>query len=168
MNMESAAVSEDSPPNAPDPRPICWRRCGPSMSRRIVDLGCGSGELARALAERWPAARVIGVDSSPEMLQRAGELAIPGRLEFVQADVADWSCTRRSIWCSATPRCNGSAITSDCWADWWRCLSPGGTLAVQMPNNLHRQPPGDLRVAADPALRLAGGRWAASRFGPAD
>jgi trans-aconitate 2-methyltransferase len=34
----------------------------------IVDLGCGSGELTRSLAERWPAARVLGLDSSPDML----------------------------------------------------------------------------------------------------
>ena len=36
--------------------------------RRIVDLGCGTGWLARAMAERWPEADVIGIDNSPEML----------------------------------------------------------------------------------------------------
>ncbi len=53
---------------------------------RIADLGCGSGELTRALAERWPAARVTGVDSSPEMLAKARP--IPGRLDFLQGDLA--------------------------------------------------------------------------------
>jgi trans-aconitate 2-methyltransferase len=40
----------------------------------IVDLGCGSGELTLELAERWPEARVTGVDSSPQMLQAAREM----------------------------------------------------------------------------------------------
>lgn len=54
---------------------------------RIADLGCGTGELTRALAERWPAARVTGVDHSPEMLAKARP--IPGRLDFLQGDLAD-------------------------------------------------------------------------------
>jgi trans-aconitate 2-methyltransferase len=37
----------------------------------VVDLGCGPGNLTAALAARWPAARVLGVDSSPEMIQAA-------------------------------------------------------------------------------------------------
>ena len=39
--------------------------------RRVVDLGCGSGELTATLAERWPGAEVIGIDSSPHMIERA-------------------------------------------------------------------------------------------------
>src|SRR5712691_8803668 len=37
----------------------------------VVDLGCGPGNLTAALAQRWPAARVLGVDSSPEMIEAA-------------------------------------------------------------------------------------------------
>lgn len=37
----------------------------------IVDVGCGSGELTISLAQRWPAATLLGVDSSPEMISRA-------------------------------------------------------------------------------------------------
>ena len=37
----------------------------------IVDLGCGSGGLTATLLERWPAARIIGVDTSEEMIEHA-------------------------------------------------------------------------------------------------
>src|SRR5262245_839113 len=57
----------------------------------IVDLGCGAGNLTRLLAERWPAARVLGIDTSAEMLAQAQPHTISGRLGFVQADLATWS-----------------------------------------------------------------------------
>ena len=34
----------------------------------VVDLGCGPGGLTASLARRWPSARVVGVDSSAEMI----------------------------------------------------------------------------------------------------
>src|SRR5207302_1423685 len=64
---------------------IIWERI-----QAIADLGCGSGELTAALAERWPEATVVGVDNSRAMLRRAQDSAVPGRVEFVQADVAAW------------------------------------------------------------------------------
>lgn len=38
---------------------------------RIVDLGCGAGNVTRFLAERWPHAQISGVDNSAEMLAKA-------------------------------------------------------------------------------------------------
>ena len=38
----------------------------------IVDLGCGAGNVTALIAERWPRARIIGVDNSKEMLAVAG------------------------------------------------------------------------------------------------
>ncbi len=50
----------------------------------VVDLGCGPGNLTDLLAERWPAARVTGLDSSPEMIATAR-----GRGSRVAYDLAD-------------------------------------------------------------------------------
>lgn len=44
---------------------------GAPAPRSVLDVGCGSGELTVALAQRWPGATVRGVDSSPEMIERA-------------------------------------------------------------------------------------------------
>ena len=54
--------------------------------KQIWDLGCGTGEHAAVLKRRHPAARVHGLDSSPEMLAEARARA--DRIEWVQADIA--------------------------------------------------------------------------------
>ena len=56
----------------------------------VVDLGCGPGNATALLADWWPDARIVGVDSSPAMIEAAQEHAIAGKLEFELDDVRDW------------------------------------------------------------------------------
>jgi trans-aconitate 2-methyltransferase len=63
-------------------------RVGASDPLSVVDLGCGPGNLTALLVERWPSARVAGVDSSPEMIAKA-EATTPA-VEFEVADLRDW------------------------------------------------------------------------------
>jgi trans-aconitate 2-methyltransferase len=58
--------------------------------RWVADLGCGPGNATALLAERWPGAYVLGVDSSPAMIEDAAGRRIPGRLEFELGDLRDW------------------------------------------------------------------------------
>lgn len=99
----------------------------------VVDLGCGAGNLAPLLLRRWPEARVVGVDSSPEMLARA-RADHPGA-RFEQGDVASWR-----------PRQPVDVLYSNATLHWLdhherllpallQAVKPGGWLAVQMPRN---------------------------------
>src|SRR4051812_19805055 len=63
-------------------------RIAATAPRTVVDLGCGPGNLTALLAERWPAADVLGMDSSPEMIAKAREL---GGLRFQVADLRSWA-----------------------------------------------------------------------------
>jgi trans-aconitate 2-methyltransferase len=100
----------------------------------IVDLGCGTGHLTRTLAERWPTARVLGVDNSASMLEQARPLTLPGRLEFVQADIADWSCAQPIDLLVSNAALHWVGDHERLIPRLAALLAPGGTLAVQMPN----------------------------------
>lgn len=45
----------------------------PEPPRTVVDLGTGAGGTAALMARTWPQARVLGIDSSRQMVRRAGE-----------------------------------------------------------------------------------------------
>ena len=111
-------------------------RVPPADPGFAVDLGCGSGEITRLIAERWPGSAVQGIDNSPDMLARAraeDEAGRVGRLEWIEADIATWS--------PPSPPGLIYANASLQWVDGhdtlfprlFRSLAPGGALAVQMP-----------------------------------
>ena len=54
----------------------------------LVDLGCGAGNVTQFIAQRWPQARVSGVDSSAEMLAKA-RVALPGAT-WVESGIGAW------------------------------------------------------------------------------
>jgi ubiquinone/menaquinone biosynthesis C-methylase UbiE len=51
----------------------------------ILDVGCGTGRLLRAARERWPSARLVGVDPSAGMV-RAGTALTPAELHVAGAE----------------------------------------------------------------------------------
>jgi trans-aconitate 2-methyltransferase len=101
----------------------------------VVDLGCGEGSLTASLAQRWPGARVTGIDSSPEMLAAAAAVAVPGRVEFALGDVEEWSPVEPPdvvVTNAVLHWVRGHDRLLTRWAGW---LRPGGWLAVQVPGN---------------------------------
>jgi trans-aconitate 2-methyltransferase len=65
-------------------------RIGARRPRRVVDLGCGSGELTASLRRVWPTAEIVGVDSSPAMIERARMIKGVDDLRFLERDLRDW------------------------------------------------------------------------------
>jgi len=55
----------------------------------VYDLGAGAGNVTRLLKERWPNARIIGVDESDDMLAKAATGA--PEIAWQRADLATWS-----------------------------------------------------------------------------
>lgn len=99
---------------------------------QVVDLGCGTGKLTRRLADSLPDSEVLGIDSSPQMLERTEEYARPGlrfelgnqaalegKWDLVISNAAlHWSDNHEKL----IPRL-------------FHCLNSGGQLAVQVPSN---------------------------------
>jgi len=54
---------------------------GIRAGQRVLDLGCGTGELSLAIQRRHPEARVVGVDPDPKALARARAKAVRAGLE---------------------------------------------------------------------------------------
>ncbi len=54
---------------------------------RVLDLACGTGDLARALARKYPAGQIVALDLSPEMIGRARQAGGPLRIRFALADM---------------------------------------------------------------------------------
>lgn len=70
-------------------------RCLPTTSDRILDLGCGTGELSLKLIKRCPKAQVVAVDYSPRMLefafQKIQACGYADRWTGIEADFGDWA-----------------------------------------------------------------------------
>jgi ubiquinone/menaquinone biosynthesis C-methylase UbiE len=56
--------------------------------RSVLDLGTGTGRVARLAAERWPAATVTGVDVSAGMIAEANRLATSEAERYEVGDAA--------------------------------------------------------------------------------
>ena len=133
---------------------------GQAPPRRIVDLGCGPGNATALLAERWPGAHVLGVDSSPAMIEDATTRQIPGRLDFELGDLREWQPARASGSAAAADSAASSAsaasaasaatdpdlILANAVLQWVPghldvftrlagMVSSGGTIGMQVPGN---------------------------------
>jgi trans-aconitate 2-methyltransferase len=110
-------------------------RVAVASPRRIIDLGCGPGNSTAVIAQRWPDARIHGLDNSPEMIQSARG-KFPGR-EWIVGDIATWAVSNVSPF---------DVVFSNAAMQWvndhgavyprlMRQVSPSGALAAQVPGN---------------------------------
>ncbi len=106
---------------------------GAEHPRAVVDLGCGPGELTLALAEHWPGARLTGVDSSPEMIEKASAQGSDAR--FRLADVRKWQPDSEVDVLVTNATLQWVPEHRDLLTRWARELPPGAWLAMQVPGN---------------------------------
>jgi len=104
----------------------------PHAGMRVIDLGCGTGELTARLADLVPDSDVLGIDSSAEMLAKAAQFERAG-LRFQQRAIEDIEGQYDLVFSHAALQ----------WVDGHDALiprlfasvAPGGQIAVQMPSN---------------------------------
>ena len=118
----------------------------------ILDIGCGPGNSTRVHKDRWPDAKVFGIDSSEAMIIKARELH--DDIDFAQRDATqdisdlglfDIISTSAALqWMPDLPRL---------LKDLYSMLKPGGVFAAQVPNanGLH------IQDAVDTVVRK--GKW---------
>ncbi|MGQ3356243.1 MAG: trans-aconitate 2-methyltransferase [Phreatobacter sp.] len=127
--------------------------------RRVVDLGCGPGNTTELLLKTYPKAEIIGIDSSPDMITNA-RARLSG-ISFAVADLTTWR---------PDPAEHVDIIYSNAVFQWIgghetilprlvHLLPEGGSLAIQMPDNLDEPSHVAMRAAA------VAGPWAGKLSG---
>lgn len=99
---------------------------------KVVDLGCGTGELTRQLAETLPNSSVTGIDNSPQMLEKAS-LHSTSSLHFEQGDQSQLTGEWDLIFSNAA--LHWSENHSELIPRLYERLIAGGQIAVQVPSN---------------------------------
>ncbi len=118
-------------------------RVGADDPVRVVDLGCGPGNLTTLLARRWPVAYLKGIDSSAEMVAAAvrdhGDVA-----DFEVGDLRAWEAVDGAGTTDGEPGVD--VLVSNATLQWLpdhlellprlvAQIRPGGWLAFQVPGN---------------------------------
>ncbi|KOV80098.1 trans-aconitate 2-methyltransferase [Nocardia sp. NRRL S-836] len=123
-------------------------RVGAEAPRRVVDVGCGPGNLTVSLRERWPDAAIEAFDSSAEMVEAARAAGVDARVD----DVTTWE-----------PLPDTDVVVSNAVLQWvashptivqrWASVLPGGAwLAFQVPGNYADASHRLIREVAGPGL----------------
>jgi trans-aconitate 2-methyltransferase len=124
---------------------------------RIVDWGCGTGEHTAELARRSAEAWVVGIDSSPAMIQRALKLHeqldpdLRPRLQFKLADFRGFSADREYTVVFSNAALQWASDHRSILSTAYRALRNNGRLAVQIPANENEAAQATMRqMAAEP------------------
>jgi trans-aconitate 2-methyltransferase len=132
----------------------------PVQARQVIDLGCGPGNSTELLVEHFPDATVRGLDSSADMVEAARK-RLPN-VTFDTADIGRWNESGPFDVIFANAVLQWLPDHATLLPSLVDKLTPGGSLAIQMPDTLH-QP--SHRLMRDIA---ASGPWAGQLAGAAD
>lgn len=117
----------------------------------VYDLGCGPGNSTEIVQDRFPVYLVTGIDSDENMLAAARK-RLP-HIRFERGDLAQWRPPEPSVLFFANAVFQWLPNHIEIFGRLMDELVPGGTLAVQMPDNIEEPTHRLMReVADDPAF----------------
>lgn len=111
----------------------------PGPGQHVVDMGCGTGVLALALARRYPGCRILARDADPAMLAvarlRLGDGFLAG-VDLAAGDARSLSAAGAAAWILSSVlhelhACAGPVAVRQALAHAARQLRPGGRLIVR-------------------------------------
>ena len=106
-------------------------RVAAEKPQRVVDLGCGPGNLTATLTERWPGAVVEAWDSSPEMVEAARERGVDAHV----GDVRTWAPQPNTDVVISNATLQWVPEHSELLVRWAGQLAAGSWIAMQVPGN---------------------------------
>ena len=112
---------------------------------RVVDFGCGTGELTRALHEQLQAEETVGIDNSETMLLKSASFGTE-MLRFERGDIEAFVTDRPYDLVFSNAALQWVADHERLFAKLVGFLAPRGQFAVQMPSNFDHP---SHRVAAE-------------------
>ncbi|MBB3952093.1 trans-aconitate 2-methyltransferase [Aureimonas jatrophae] len=127
-------------------------RLAPAPARpRILDLGCGPGNSTELLAERFPDADILGIDTSEAMLRAARE-RLP-QCRFERGDIASLSGDGLFDLVYANASLQWVLGHDALIPRLLRLVAPNGLFAAQIPDNLADPSQTEMRrIAAEPSF----------------
>jgi trans-aconitate 2-methyltransferase len=102
-------------------------------AEHIVDLGCGPGHLSAVLRQRWPTARILGIDSSPQMIERARDR--DPRSTYELGDLREWQPAEPVDLLVSNATLQWVPGHLDLLPSVAETVAPGGALAIGVPAN---------------------------------
>jgi trans-aconitate 2-methyltransferase len=134
-----------------------------------ADLGCGPGNSTELIAARYPDASITGVDNAPDMI-KAAKVRLPG-VHFEMCGIEEWSGPGPWDLIYANAALQWVGGHERLLPKLAQLLAPGGSLAIQMPDNLDEPSHASMLTAAQSvpfAERLKDAAKARTELGTAD
>lgn len=99
----------------------------------IVDLGCGPGNVTRALKDTWPSRDVVGIDKSENMLKKARSANADSTILWQQGDIGTWVPDQSFALIFSNAALHWVSNHAEAIKRLTEYVIPGGWLAFQIP-----------------------------------
>ena len=99
--------------------------------KSILDIGCGPGNSSQALLQRWPGAKLTGIDSSPNMIDKAKK-SYPDNI-WIVADASKYTSDTKYDIVFSNATIQWIPNHENLFKNFLNLTNDGGVLAVSVP-----------------------------------